>query len=227
MIRPWNPSADAEAPAVVEELIRRAEAAGASDLHLQMAGAAARVDLRLDGLLAPYAELAPPLAEHVCGRIKFLARLKTYQDSLPQDGRIDRAEAGAAGDIRVSTYPTVTGEKIVLRFFSRRAAPNLAGLGLPARADTEFLPATAAYKPQVSIANGQLLVRYEVAPGYYLYRSKLGFESATPGVTLGAPAFPVGEDHEDEYFGKQVIYRDTFAVAMPVSFDGPPRDFDV
>lgn len=130
MIRPWNPSADAEAPAVVEELVRRAEAAGASDLHLQMAGAAARVDLRLDGLLAPYAELGSPLAEHVCGRIKFLARLKTYQDSLPQDGRIDRAEVGAAGDIRVSTYPTVTGEKIVLRFFSRRAAPNLAGLGL-------------------------------------------------------------------------------------------------
>ena len=106
-------------------------------------------------------------------------------------------------------------------------AVGLAGLGLPARADTEFLPAAAAYKPQVSIANGQLLVRYEVAPGYYLYRSKLGFESATPGVTLGAPAFPVGEDHEDEYFGKQVIYRDTFAVAMPVSFDGPPRDFDL
>ena len=87
-------------------------------------------------------------------------------------------------------------------------AVGLAGLGLPARADTEFLPAAAAYKPQVSIANGQLLVRYEVAPGYYLYRSKLGFESATPGVTVGAPAFPVGEDHEDEYFGKQVIYRD-------------------
>jgi len=106
-------------------------------------------------------------------------------------------------------------------------AVGLAGLGLPARADTDFLPPAAAFKPQVSIANGQLLVRYEVAPGYYLYRGKLGFESATPGVTVGTPAFPVGEDHEDEYFGKQVIYRNTFAVAMPVAFDGPPRDFEL
>ena len=106
-------------------------------------------------------------------------------------------------------------------------AIGLAGLALPARAETEFLPPAAAYQPQVSIADGQLLVRYEVAPGYYLYRSKLGFESATPGVTVGALEFPVGIDHEDEYFGKQVIYRDTFAVAMPVSFDGPPRDFEL
>jgi thiol:disulfide interchange protein DsbD len=106
-------------------------------------------------------------------------------------------------------------------------ALSLAGFSLPALAADDFLPAAAAYRPQVSMANGQLLVRYEVAPGYYLYRSKLGFQSTTPGVTVGAPEFPVGLDHEDEYFGKQVIYRNTFAVAMPVSFDGPPRDFEL
>ena len=53
----------------------------------------------------------------------------------------------------------------------------------------------------------------DIQPGYYLYRDRLGLESATPGVTVGAPDFPVGEDHEDEYFGKQVIYRGAIAVA--------------
>ncbi|MCM2312240.1 MAG: hypothetical protein NDI84_12640, partial [Steroidobacteraceae bacterium] len=79
-------------------------------------------------------------------------------------------------------------------------AITLLGLGTAYAAD-DFLPPTSAFKPEVSIANGQLVVRYAVAPGYYLYRDRLGFESATPGVTVGTPAFPVGEDHEDDYFG--------------------------
>src|SRR5688572_25009832 len=106
------------APAVLEEMIRKAERAQASDIHLQMFGKSAQVSLRLDGMLAPPTSLPEPLAERIFGRIKFLSRLKTYQESLPQDGRIDKADVGAANDIRVATYPTVSGEKIVLRFFS-------------------------------------------------------------------------------------------------------------
>jgi len=67
----------------------------------------------------------------VFGRIKFLARLKTYQESLPQDGRIDKGEVRAQNDIRVATYPTVTGEKIVLRLFAESSARPLRELGLP------------------------------------------------------------------------------------------------
>src|SRR5262245_59600434 len=99
------------APKVLEELVRQAERAGASDVHLQMVGASARVAFRLDGVLTPISELADDVAERVVGRVKFLARLKTYQDSLPQDGRIQRNEIGTQNDIRVATYPTVTGEK--------------------------------------------------------------------------------------------------------------------
>src|SRR5688572_15682547 len=72
----------------------------------------------------------------------------------------------------------------------------------------DFLPARSAYKYTTSIEAGRLVVRYEIADGYYLYRDRLGFETTTPGVTLGAATLPVGIDHEDEYFGKQVIYRD-------------------
>jgi len=76
-------------------------------------------------------ELPDGLAERVFGRIKFLAKLKTYQESLPQDGRIDRASVNTRSDVRVATYPTVTGEKIVLRLFSRETVLSLSELGFP------------------------------------------------------------------------------------------------
>jgi general secretion pathway protein E len=106
------------APQFLERLVNQAEKADASDIHLQRCEGAASVVFRLDGVMTPGTELAPALAERVFGRIKFLARLKTYQESLPQDGRIDKASVNARSDIRVSTYPTVTGEKIVLRLFT-------------------------------------------------------------------------------------------------------------
>ncbi len=96
-----------------------------------------------------------------------------------------------------------------------------------AQAADDFLPPKQAFKPAITVEAGQLVVRYEVAPGYYLYRDRIGFESATPGVTVGTPSFPVGEDHEDDYFGQQVVYRGGFVVGVPLAFDGPPRDFDL
>lgn len=127
------PSSDADAPPVVADLVRRAEVAGASDIHLQTAAdRSALVSFRLDGLLAPVLTLPAGLAERVFGRIKYLSRLQTWQDSLPQDGRIERTELGSQNDVRVATYPTVTGEKIVLRLFTQVTPPALAELGLPA-----------------------------------------------------------------------------------------------
>lgn len=130
---------DESAPAVLEGLIGQAERGGASDIHLQLDGDGARIAFRLDGVLTPVSTLPEPLARRVFGRIKYLAKLKTYQESVPQDGRIDRADAGASSDIRVATYPTVTGEKIVLRLFSDADVRTLADLGFPraARAAAE------------------------------------------------------------------------------------------
>ncbi len=119
------------APEVLEGLVQQAEAAGASDIHLQLDGKQARVAFRLDGVLSDAAELHGPVAQRVFGRIKYLARLKTYQAATPQDGRIDRDDVGAASDIRVATYPTVTGEKIVLRLFAAAEVIALGQLGFP------------------------------------------------------------------------------------------------
>ena len=126
------------APLVLEELVQRAERAGASDIHLQMRSKAADVSFRLDGVITPITVLADTVAERVVGRIKFLARLKTYQDSLPQDGRIDSNTTGNRQDIRVATYPTVTGEKIVLRLFNSSPAISLGDLSFPVPAMVEL-----------------------------------------------------------------------------------------
>ncbi len=129
---------ESSAPKILEQLVRRAECAGASDIHLQMRGHTSEVAFRLDGIITPGPELAADVAERVFGRIKFLARLKTYQESLPQDGRISRDELGIQNDIRVATYPTVTGEKIVLRLFNSASAKTLHELSLPDSACAEL-----------------------------------------------------------------------------------------
>lgn len=126
------------APLLLEQLIQQAERAGASDVHLQMRGQVVEVGFRLDGIITPIRELPADIGERVFGRVKFLARLKTYQESLPQDGRIPREELQCARDIRVATYPTVTGEKIVLRLFHSDTTKSLGELGLSAAVQAEL-----------------------------------------------------------------------------------------
>ena len=138
--------AQTSAPEALERLVHQAERAGASDIHLQMHETSAAVFFRLDGVMTPASELPAGLAERVLGRIKFLARLKTYQESLPQDGRIDKESLNAGSDIRVSTYPTVTGEKVVLRLFKGTRVLALDQLEFPLDARLEldrFLRQTA------------------------------------------------------------------------------------
>ena len=126
------------APKILERLVHQAERAGASDIHLQMRGKAAEVAFRLDGVITTTAELPDEIAERVFGRIKFLARLKTYQESLPQEGRIAREELAAQNDVRVATYPTVTGEKIVLRLFNSISVKALDEIDFPQRPKVEL-----------------------------------------------------------------------------------------
>jgi type II secretory ATPase GspE/PulE/Tfp pilus assembly ATPase PilB-like protein len=126
------------APEILETIVALAEKKSASDIHFQMRGKIAEVGFRLDGLITPVRELPAEIAERVFGRIKFLSRLKTYQESLPQDGRISRDDLKCKNDIRVATYPTVTGEKIVLRLFGSETGKILHELSFPPAAQTEL-----------------------------------------------------------------------------------------
>ena len=135
------------APNIVEDLIHQAERAAASDIHLQMEPDGAVVSFRLDGMMAPATKYSRDIAERVFGRIKFLARLKTYQDSMPQDGRIEQRAVNGRSDIRVATYPTVTGEKIVLRLFNPVAAKGIAELEFPGEAAVGIADFSCASRP--------------------------------------------------------------------------------
>jgi type II secretory ATPase GspE/PulE/Tfp pilus assembly ATPase PilB-like protein len=127
---------DLSAPRALEQLVHEAHRVGASDIHFQMDGREALVSFRLDGLITPSRKLPRPLAERVLGRIKYLAKLKTYQESLPQDGRIEREAFGLDTDLRVATYPTITGEKAVLRLFHQGESHTLDTIGFPAPCQT-------------------------------------------------------------------------------------------
>jgi type II secretory ATPase GspE/PulE/Tfp pilus assembly ATPase PilB-like protein len=68
--------------------------------------------------------------------VKFLARLRTYQESFPQDGRISAGDTGIGREVRVATYPTVSGEKLVMRLYGSGPVLTLGEIGLDEEAAT-------------------------------------------------------------------------------------------
>ncbi|MEX0613247.1 MAG: GspE/PulE family protein [Pirellulales bacterium] len=102
---------------VVDRLLAAAGQAGASDLHLQPTAGGLDLRWRLDGVLEPIARLPRQGAPNVVARLKVLAELLTYKTDVPQEGRIRQGSAGA--EIRVSTFPTLYGEKAVVRLFAQ------------------------------------------------------------------------------------------------------------
>ena len=88
-------------------------------------------------------------------------------------------------------------------------------------AEPEILEPAEAYRVSVSADGDALDVRWQIAEGYYLYRDKLGFVSASDGVTLGEAALPMPtEIKDDEFFGKMAVYRGDVAIRVP--FSGRP-----
>jgi thiol:disulfide interchange protein DsbD len=84
-----------------------------------------------------------------------------------------------------------------------------------AAADEELLRPENAFRYEATAKDGTVVVDWTIAPGYYLYRSRMSYASKTPGVTLGTPEFPEGKVKEDEFFGKQEIYHDQATIRIP------------
>jgi general secretion pathway protein E len=124
-----------EAPVIrlVNQLIARAVETHASDVHLEPFPDRLRIRYRYDGVLH---EVEPPparLQAAVISRIKIMARLDIAERRLPQDGRIKLTVRGHEIDFRVSSVPSLHGEKVVLRILDRTAVEfDYAKLGLPA-----------------------------------------------------------------------------------------------
>jgi general secretion pathway protein E len=103
-------------------LIRRAIAARASDVHIEPGSDAWRVRFRVDALLNEVDKLPAAIGPNVVARLKVLSGLLTYRSDVPQEGSIDRGKSGFPCDIRVATFPTIRGERVVLRMMSESAA---------------------------------------------------------------------------------------------------------
>jgi thiol:disulfide interchange protein DsbD len=84
-----------------------------------------------------------------------------------------------------------------------------------ASAKDDFLPPDRAYRYTTRVEGDRVVVAWNIEPGYYLYRKKMGVASAAPTVQVGEPLWPKGEDHTDDYFGTQEIYRGKVEVPVP------------
>ena len=144
---------DAKLPPVVQivnHIFTEAIAKGASDIHIEPYEDRARVRYRIDGLL--YEALTLPLKykDGVISRVKVLTKMDIAEKRLPQDGRI-KIQMKLSGrmknlDIRVSTTPTIFGEKVVMRLLDREGLMlDMAKLGFEPESLRKF--EEAIFKP--------------------------------------------------------------------------------
>jgi type IV pilus assembly protein PilB len=122
---------DAPVVAYVQQLLEQAVALKASDLHFEPYEHQYRVRMRIDGELREVATPHMALKDRLASRIKVMSRLDIAEKRLPQDGRMKLQLAqGRELDLRVSTLPTLFGEKLVIRVLdSAQAQLDLSRLG--------------------------------------------------------------------------------------------------
>ncbi|MBI3852222.1 MAG: type II/IV secretion system protein [Verrucomicrobia bacterium] len=102
---------------LVNHIVADAIKAGASDIHIEPWETSLCVRIRLNGVLSELIHLPLDLMEKVAGRFKVMANLVTYQTGLPQEGHAPADPDLGGVELRISVFPTVRGEKIVVRIF--------------------------------------------------------------------------------------------------------------
>lgn len=122
-----------EAPVanIIDQLLEYAIKSRASDIHIEPLEDYTRVRYRIDGILQEKVLLPKGVHDALVSRVKILSVLKIDEKRLPQDGRFTFTWKQSEVDLRVSTVPTVFGEKVVMRLLPKSvAAPTLIELGL-------------------------------------------------------------------------------------------------
>ncbi|MDD2554421.1 MAG: GspE/PulE family protein [Desulfotomaculaceae bacterium] len=123
-----------QAPVIrlVNLILTRAIDEEASDIHIEPFEQFVRIRYRIDGLLSEAMNLPHKMIFPVVSRIKVMANLDIAERRLPQDGRIPLKLHGSDIDLRISTMPTMFGEKVVIRVLNKGNVKkfNLAQLGL-------------------------------------------------------------------------------------------------
>ncbi len=116
---------------IVSAILEQAMRLRASDVHIEPQTGDTRVRYRIDGILQERLALPRRLHEAVISRIKILADMKIDEKRVPQDGRFNFKMGADEVDLRVSTLPTVHGEKVVMRLLKKSGGiPTMPELGL-------------------------------------------------------------------------------------------------
>lgn len=130
---------------LVNALISRAIAARASDIHIEPESARVRVRLRVDGILQESMVIPKDLQSSVISRIKVMGNMDIAERRVPQDGRITLVIPPQQYDFRISTYPSLYGENVVIRVLEKSAAKiSLSKLGLSSEVAEQFSRLTMA-----------------------------------------------------------------------------------
>ncbi|MFA5776415.1 MAG: ATPase, T2SS/T4P/T4SS family [Patescibacteria group bacterium] len=113
---------DAPVARIVNILLETAVKSGASDIHLEPEETDVRIRYRIDGILSEKHTLPKEMQESIVARIKILSNLKIDEKRIPQDGRFKIQVGETFTDLRISTLPTVNGEKVVIRLLKDEAS---------------------------------------------------------------------------------------------------------
>ena len=138
MMKPWTgqgapePYAEShDAVSVLDEIVRRAVSAGASDVHLEPKRDFVQVRFRIDGAMNEQRSIGWEVAPQVLSRLKVLARMDIAERRVPQDGQFT-LDAGLPSRVhlRASTFPASQGEKVVLRILVGQSLIAFERLGM-------------------------------------------------------------------------------------------------
>ncbi|MGK4151855.1 ATPase, T2SS/T4P/T4SS family [Kurthia gibsonii] len=114
---------------LVNQIINDAVVQGASDIHFDPQDNEFRIRFRVDGMLKTERSLPKSMQNMVIARLKIMGNLNITESRLPQDGRIQIQAQMRAIDIRLSTLPTIYGEKVVMRVLdTKNAQISISGL---------------------------------------------------------------------------------------------------
>ena len=114
-----NDKGDGPIIKLVNQILMQCLQRKASDIHIEPYETSLRVRLRIDGVLAEIARPPISMKAPLISRIKIMSNLDIAETRLPQDGAINISIGGKPVDFRVSTVPTVYGEKIVMRILDK------------------------------------------------------------------------------------------------------------
>jgi type IV pilus assembly protein PilB len=143
---------DAPAASLFDLVIIQAIKDRASDIHLEPDGKALRIRLRIDGFLYEFLTLPKQIHLPLTSRIKVLAEMDIAETRLPQDGNFNVRLDNRSFELRVSTFPTIYGENVVLRILDQTSSlMKLEDLGF-----TEDM--LLSYKQLLRSPNGIILV---------------------------------------------------------------------